>query len=318
MKSSNLNKFKNSRKVGGMNTSKCIHEWKQLRRVGNIITAKCKKCNEIKEVDVGKHRNILHYTKQTPEHLKKVYNSLPLPYAMMYSNISFSVKSTSKEFIELYKTKFNESEKIKVLDVGCANGSITTDIKNTSKISLENIEFHGLDYSQELLNQVPDNLFKEKKKINLMNSELDQIPDNTYDIMYSSGVFLKSHVDWTALPGLYRILKPNGYFMFFIKDNFYTGNHREEWDRCIYKRDYFITKKMIDYAGKNVKSPFFIVKKIKKNQNINSKIGETRSLQNKMEKFTKMIDRTKNLQEKNRILSFGRGGRRTQKKSRRN
>ena len=165
---SKINRLKkNSIKVGGMNTSICTHEWEQLSRINYIIKARCKKCNKIIKVNVLEYRMKLHKTNQTPEDLKEVYNSLPLPYAMMYSNVSLAVKSTSEEFLELYKTKFNKSEKIKVLDVGCANGSITNDIKNTSKISLENIEFHGLDYSQELLNQVPDNLFKEKKKINL-------------------------------------------------------------------------------------------------------------------------------------------------------
>ena len=98
----------------------------------------------------------------------------------------------------LKKYVFNKNSKI--LDAGCGTGLVGIELK---KYGYSNIE--GVDFSQSMLDLVPQGIYKKIEKIDL-NKPL-KFKDNIYDVIMCVGTFTYGHVKPQALDELIRTTK---------------------------------------------------------------------------------------------------------------
>jgi len=144
----------------------------------------------------------------------------------------------------LKKYVFNKNSKI--LDAGCGTGLVGIELK---KYGYSNIE--GVDFSQSMLDLVPQGIYKKIEKIDL-NKPL-KFKDNIYDVIMCVGTFTYGHVKPQALDELIRITKNNGFICFTINEGIYEEygfdnkikelSNNKSWDvKEFFKSDYIITK----------------------------------------------------------------------------
>ena len=112
----------------------------------------------------------------------------------------------------LKKYAFNKN--FKILDAGCGTGLVGIELK---KYGYSNIE--GVDFSQSMLDLVPQGIYKKIEKIDL-NKPL-KFKDNMYDVLMCVGTFTYGHVKPKALDELIRITKNRGLICFTINEGIY-------------------------------------------------------------------------------------------------
>lgn len=103
----------------------------------------------------------------------------------------------------------------KILDAGCGTGLVGQILK---KLGHQNID--GIDFSQAMLDKIPNNLYKTLKKADL-NKKIN-INTLTYDSIICVGTFTYGHVRPHALSELIRITKINGYICFTVNEGVYN------------------------------------------------------------------------------------------------
>ena len=94
-----------------------------------------------------------------------------------------------------------------ILDAGCGTGLVGKILQTQEYQNLE-----GLDFSQEMLDLVPANIYQK-----IFQADLNQslsIPDNYYDHALCVGTFTYGHVKTNAFSEFHRILKDNAIFVF--------------------------------------------------------------------------------------------------------
>jgi len=102
----------------------------------------------------------------------------------------------------------------KILDAGCGTGLVGIELK---KYDYSNIE--GVDFSQSMLDLVPQNIYKKIEKIDL-NKPL-KFKNNIYDVVMCVGTFTYGHVKPHALDEIIRITKNKGLICFTINEGIY-------------------------------------------------------------------------------------------------
>ena len=103
---------------------------------------------------------------------------------------------------------------IKILDAGCGTGLVGVELK---KNGFQN--FDGADFSQKMLDLIPENIYGNLFKIDL-NKKID-IKDNTYDGITCVGTFTFGHVNPPALDEMVRISKTGSLICFTINIGIY-------------------------------------------------------------------------------------------------
>ena len=150
-----------------------------------------------------------------------------------------------QETVSILK-KYAFDKNFKILDAGCGTGLVGIELK---KYGYSNIE--GVDFSQSMLDLVPQGIYKKIEKIDL-NKPL-KFKDNMYDILMCVGTFTYGHVKPKALDELIRITKNRGLICFTINEGIYEEygfdkkikelSDNKSWNvKEFFKSDYITTK----------------------------------------------------------------------------
>ena len=118
-----------------------------------------------------------------------------------------------QETVKVLK-KYALNKNFKILDAGCGTGLVGIELK---KYGYSNIE--GIDFSQNMLDLVPQGIYKKIEKVDL--NKLLKFQDNTYDVVMCVGTFTYGHVKHQALDELIRITKNKGMVCFTINEGIY-------------------------------------------------------------------------------------------------
>ena len=102
----------------------------------------------------------------------------------------------------------------KILDAGCGTGLVGVELK---KFGFSNID--GVDFSQDMLNLIPGEIYKKIEKIDL-NKPL-KFKTNMYDVVMCVGTFTYGHVKPQALDELIRIINNKGLICFTVNEGIY-------------------------------------------------------------------------------------------------
>ena len=150
-----------------------------------------------------------------------------------------------QETVSILK-KYAFDKNFKILDAGCGTGLVGIELK---KYGYSNIE--GVDFSQSMLDLVPQGIYKKIEKIDL-NKPL-KFKDNMYDILMCVGTFTYGHVKPKALDELIRITKNRGLICFTINEGIYEEygfdkkikelSDNKSWNvKEFFKSDYIASK----------------------------------------------------------------------------
>ena len=152
------------------------------------------------------------YKIKKPEELLKYYQDWTdnNKYNKDMVDWNYTAPQETVSVLRKYALKKNS----RILDAGCGTGLVGIELK---KYGYSNIE--GVDFSQSMLDLVPQNIYKKIEKIDL-NKPL-KFKDNMYDVLMCVGTFTYGHVKPKALDELIRITKNRGLICFTINEGIY-------------------------------------------------------------------------------------------------
>ena len=151
-----------------------------------------------------------------------------------------------------------QNKNIKILDAGCGSGLVGLELQ---KYDYSNIT--GADFSQEMLNSIPQNTYKKLELIDL-NEKL-KYEDNFYDAITCVGTFTYGHVKAHALDEMLRIIKKDGLICFTINEGIYL---EYQFDKKVEQLSNDKLWKIINFSkcsyivGKDIEAWLCIAKKI--------------------------------------------------------
>ena len=152
------------------------------------------------------------YKLTTPEEILKYYENWTKKNKYNQDMVDLNYVAP-KETIMVLK-KYSQDNNCKILDAGCGTGLVGVELK---KYGYSNIE--GVDFSQNMLDLIPKNIYKKIEKIDL-NKPL-KFNNDMYDVVVCVGTFTYGHVKPQALNELIRIIKNKGLICFTINEGVY-------------------------------------------------------------------------------------------------
>ena len=152
------------------------------------------------------------YKLKTSEELLKYYQDWADNNKYNKDMVDWNYTAPQEVVSILKKYAFNKN--FRILDAGCGTGLVGIELK---KYGYANVE--GVDFSQSMLNLVPQGIYKKIEKIDL-NKPL-KFKDNMYDVLMCVGTFTYGHVKPKALDELIRITKNRGLICFTINEGIY-------------------------------------------------------------------------------------------------
>ena len=184
------------------------------------------------------------YKLTTPEELLKYYQDWTKKSKYNQDMIDWNYTAPQETVSVLKKYVFNKN--CKILDAGCGTGLVGIELK---KNGYSNIE--GIDFSQDMLNLVPQKVYKKIEKVDL-NKPL-KFETNMYDVVMCIGTFTYGHVKPQALDELIRITKNKGLICFTINEGIYEEygfdnkikelSNNKSWNvKEFFKSDYIVNK----------------------------------------------------------------------------
>ena len=184
------------------------------------------------------------YKLQTSEELLKYYKNWA--NNNKYNKDMVDWKYTAPQETVSVLSKYVLNKNFRILDAGCGTGLVGIELK---KYGYSNIE--GVDFSQNMLDLVPQSIYKKIEKIDL-NKAL-KFKDNIYDAIMCVGTFTYGHVKPQALDELIRITKNKGFICFTINEGIYEEygfdnkikelSNNKLWNvKEFFKSDYIVNK----------------------------------------------------------------------------
>ena len=104
---------------------------------------------------------------------------------------------------------------MRILNAGCGSGLVGIELKKEGYINLE-----GIDFSQSMLNIIPEEIYNSTKLIDL--NEPLYFEDNYFDAIMCVGTFTYGHVKAHTLNEFIRITKNNGLICFTVNEGIYN------------------------------------------------------------------------------------------------
>nr|BAG30998.1 methyltransferase 2 [Tribolium castaneum] len=160
--------------------------------------------------------------------------------AKLYSSVGQLQKQGIAETLQKYVKLVRFKDKIKVLDVGCADGGLTSEIL-VPNLPPDFDEIIGMDISPKMVTYAREKL-KANAKFSFVQFDItsEQIPEKFYE--YFDNIFsfycfnwISEHKHPQALKNLYKMLKPGGYIFLVIISNsqvfdvYETMSQSEKW-----------------------------------------------------------------------------------------
>ena len=152
------------------------------------------------------------YKIKKPEELLKYYQDWTDNNKYNKDMVDWNYTAPQETVSVLMKYALDKNSKI--LDAGCGTGLVGIELK---KYDYSNIE--GVDFSQSMLDLVPQNIYKKIEKIDL-NKPL-KFKKNIYDVVMCVGTFTYGHVKPHALDEIIRITKNKGLICFTVNEGIY-------------------------------------------------------------------------------------------------
>tara|TARA_Y100000590_G_scaffold166093_1_gene190179 strand:- start:1180 stop:1806 length:627 start_codon:yes stop_codon:yes gene_type:complete len=131
-----------------------------------------------------------------------------------YNQDMIDLKYVAPKETALVLKKYVLNNDCKILDAGCGTGLVGVELK---KFGYSNID--GIDFSQNMLDLVPKNIYKKIEKVDL-NKPL-KFKTNMYDVVTCVGTFTYGHVKPQALDEMIRIIKNKGLICFTVNEGVY-------------------------------------------------------------------------------------------------
>ena len=152
------------------------------------------------------------YKIKKPEELLKYYQVWTDNNKYNKDMVDWNYTAPQETVSVLKKYALNKNSKI--LDAGCGTGLVGIQLKKYGYLNIE-----GVDFSQSMLDLVPQNIYKKIKKIDL-NKPL-KFKNNIYDIVMCVGTFTYGHVKPHALDEIIRITRNKGLICFTVNEGIY-------------------------------------------------------------------------------------------------
>ena len=184
------------------------------------------------------------YKLKTPEELLKYYQDWADNNKYNKDMVDWNY-TAPQEVVSILK-KYALNKNFKILDAGCGTGLVGVELKKYGYLNIE-----GVDFSQSMLDLVPQNIYRKIEKIDL-NKSL-KFKDDMYDIVMCVGTFTYGHVKPKALDELIRITRNGGLICFTINEGIYEEygfdkkikelSNNKSWNiKEFFKSDYITTK----------------------------------------------------------------------------
>ena len=152
------------------------------------------------------------YKIKKPEELLKYYQDWTNNNKYNKDMVDWNYTAPQETVSVLKKYALNKNSKI--LDAGCGTGLVGIQLKKYGYLYVE-----GVDFSQSMLDLVPQNIYKKIEKIDL-NKNL-KFKNNIYDVVMCVGTFTYGHVKPHALDEIIRITKNKGLICFTVNEGIY-------------------------------------------------------------------------------------------------
>ena len=152
------------------------------------------------------------YKINKPEELLKYYQDWADNNKYNKDMVDWNYTAPQETVSVLKKYALNKNSKI--LDAGCGTGLVGIQLKKYGYLNIE-----GVDFSQSMLDLVPQNIYKKIEKIDL-NKPL-KFKNNIYDVAMCVGTFTYGHVKPHALDEIIRITKNKGLICFTVNEGIY-------------------------------------------------------------------------------------------------
>ena len=144
---------------------------------------------------------------------------------------------------------FVKDKKIKILDAGCGSGLVGIELK---KFGFSNL--YGVDFSQEMLNQVPKKIYNNLDLVDL--NKPTKYLNNSFDAIICVGTFTYGHVKANTLNEFIRIIKTNGLICFTINEGIYLEyefdkkikelSSNKQWEIIKFSKSSYIVNKNVE------------------------------------------------------------------------
>ena len=162
-----------------------------------------------------------------------------------------------KNAVKLF-SKYVKDKYITILDAGCGTGLVGEELLKEGFT-----KFIGLDFSQEMLNLVPKDLYQKLEIVDL-NKKL-KYPDNFFDAIICVGTFTYGHVKANSIDEFLRVLKQKNLICFSVNEGIYEKYHFDKKINDLEKNNKWqiLELNKSDYiVNKDIKAWFCIAKKI--------------------------------------------------------